>query len=156
TVKIIGEKFKQFLLVGVRYDSEISENLPDSNWQEFVLKHKGLLHPLARKKAGRKSFGGTDLFVFPKDLYSNIPPFNIGTLCYDAWLIYDVWQRQIPIINITLDIITIHQKHAIKTRSDNFWKEVAINKKFCPLKKDVRDADFILENGVLRQGKMSW
>lgn len=154
TVKIIRKKFKEFLLVGVRYDSEISEDLPDSNWQKFVLEHKGLLHPLALKKAGKKFFGGTDLFVFPKSLYPVVPPFNIGTLSYDAWLIYDAWHRRIPIINITLDIITVHQKHAIKTHSDNFWKEVAINKKFCPIKKDVRDADFILENGILRQGEM--
>ncbi|GAG97119.1 unnamed protein product [marine sediment metagenome] len=40
--------------------------------------------------------------------------------------------------------------------SDNFWKEVVINKKFCPVKKDVQDADFILENGVLRRGEMPW
>lgn len=154
TVEIIKEKFKQFLLVGIRYDSEIFEDLPDINWQKFVLRHKGLLHPLARKKVGRKSFGGTDLFVFPKGLYPVIPPFNIGTFYYDAWLIYDAWHRQIPIINVTLDIITVHQKHTIKTRSNNFWKEAAINKKFCLGKKDVRDADFILENGILRQGEM--
>ena len=150
TVEIIKKRFEQFLLVGIRYDSEISENLPDSNWQKFVLEHKGLLHPLAREKAGKKSFGGTDLFVFPKGLYLGIPPFNIGTFYYDAWLIYSIWQRQIPIIDITLDIIIVHQKHAVKTRSDNFWKEAAINKRFCPIKKDVRDANFILKNGILR------
>jgi len=153
-VELVRKKFEKFLMIGIRYDSEISQLLPTEDWKDFILMNKGLLHPFARRKEiGKTSVAGTDLFVFPKDLYPEVPPFNIGTFYYDAWLIYDAWRRQIPIIDITPDIMTIHQKHTVKTRTDNFWKEADINEKLCSGKKACRDANFILENGILQRNK---
>lgn len=153
-IKMIKEKFHVFLIVGIRYDSEISEKLPDSNWQEFVLKNKGLWHPLARRKEG-KSFGGCDLFVFPKGLLANTPPFVIGVACWDGWIPYNVKKRGIPKIDISESIDIVHQKHPARTLKPHFEIQQQRNKKLMTGKISARYADFFLIDGKLQRKRSS-
>ena len=149
-IEMIKEKFDDFLLMGIRYDSEISEKLPDSNWQEFVLKNKGLWHPLARRKEG-KSFGGCDLFVFPKGLLANTPPFVIGVACWDGWIPYDVKKRKIPIIDISESVSVIHQKHSARELKSYYQIQLQRNEKLMTGKISAQYADFFLINEKFEQ-----
>ena len=142
-IKIVKEKFHDFLLVGVRYDSNISEKLPDSNWREFVFKNKGLWHPIARRKIG-KAFGGTDLFVFPKGLLANTPPFAIGVSHWDGWIPYDIKKRKIPMIDISESVTVVHQKHPARTLKPHYEIQEQKNRKLMTGKKSAQDADFFL------------
>lgn len=148
-IEIVKEKFNNFLLVGVRYDSEISEKLPDSNWQEFVLRNKGLWHPLARRKEG-KSFGGTDLFIFPKGLLANTPPFIVGVSLWDGWIPYDVKKRGISMIDISKSIDIVHQKHPARELKPHYKIQLQRNRKLMTGKISARHADFFLIDGVFR------
>lgn len=155
-VETVKEKFNEFLLVGVRYDSEISEKLPDSNWREFVLENRGLWHPIARRKMG-KAFGGTDLFIFPKGLLTNIPPFAVGVTCWDGWIPYDIKRRKIPMIDISESIDMIHQKHPARTLKPYYDIQLQNNKKLMIGKKSAQDADFFLIDGKFeRQRSLSF
>lgn len=152
-VKTVQEQFTKFLMIATRYDSKIKEPLPSSDWQSFVLANKGLLHPLARRKMGKTSIGGMDIWVFPKGTYPKIPPLAIGRLNWDSWLVSDPYERHITIFDITKQISLIHQEHSLNLKEGAAKDEVEFNRNLVVgmNKKFVRDADFILENGQFKR-----
>ncbi len=96
---------EKFLLVGKRYDLDFDREIDFSRqWEkemiQFIRKY-GVLHRGA----------ASDYFVFPKGLFTKIPPFAIGRGAFDNWLIYDALRRKIPVIDATHFITAIHQNH---------------------------------------------
>lgn len=98
--------FQKFLIVGQRWDAEILSliNYEDPCWEnnlrEFAIKN-------------HKQFpGGIDYFIFPKGIFSRIPPFAIGRAGWDNWMIYHSRKLNIPTIDATQSIMAIHQNHS--------------------------------------------
>ncbi|MCK4818490.1 glycosyl transferase family 2, partial [bacterium] len=94
-----------FLLCGRRWDLDITEEIDFTNngWASEVLeqvKNEGKLHGLS----------GMDYFVFPRNLV-DMPAFAVGRPGWDAWLIYHMRSRRIPVIDATEAITVIHQNH---------------------------------------------
>ncbi len=52
-----------------------------------------------------------DFFVFPKDLYQDVPPLAIGRAWFDQWMIKAAAQRG-PVIDISALTPIVHQNHA--------------------------------------------
>lgn len=157
-VKTIHKRFSQFLAIATRYDSKIQEPLPISNWKPFVLKNKGIPHPLFRQAQGKKSVGGMDIWIFPKTLYPKIPPFLIGRLNWDSWLVSNIYERRIPIIDISEEIFLIHQLHLRhEYKKEPIKTEIEINRQLIIeiRKRYVRDADFILKDGKFEKKQRS-
>jgi len=155
-VKTMCKRFSQFLAIAARYDSKIQEPLPISNWRSFVLENKGIPHPLFRQTQGKKSVGGMDIWIFPKTLYPKIPPFLIGRLNWDSWLVSNVYERQIPIIDISEEIFLIHQLHLLhKYKKEPIKTEIEINRQLIIgiHKRFVKDANFILKDGKFEKNK---
>lgn len=95
-----------FLLVGQRWDLDLTEAIDFANpvWEKELrarLAEKGKLHPPT----------GIDYFVFPRNMYAEIPAFAIGRTTWDNWLIYRTRFLRIPVIDATEVIIAIHQNH---------------------------------------------
>jgi len=94
-----------FLLIGQRWDLDVTE-LTDfaSGWearlQERTLLH-GQLHPPA----------GSDYFVFPRPAFSEMPEFAIGRAGWDNWMIYHARQQGWPVIDGTPSLLVVHQNH---------------------------------------------
>ena len=102
------EKIKAplFLMIGQRWDVEIKENINfnEPNWADKLcsyIKSKGKLHGPS----------GIDYFVFPRKLQFNLPPFTVGRIGWDNWLIYYIRSLRIPVIDGTKVITAIHQNH---------------------------------------------
>lgn len=155
-IETVCKQFPQFLAIGTRYDSEIRELLPASNWRPFVLKHKGMFHPLTRRVQGKDSIGGMDIWIFPKTLYPRIPPFLMGRLNWDSWLVSNAYERHILLIDITGEITLVHQAHSLNRYEEMPAKaEVEINRNLVIRmhKKFVRDADFIFKDGEFKKDK---
>ena len=102
------EKIKKplFLMVGQRWDVEIRDkiNFNDPDWAGklcIYIKAKGKLHGPS----------GIDYFVFPRELEFELPPFTVGRIGWDNWLIYYIRSLRIPIIDATKVITVIHQNH---------------------------------------------
>jgi len=96
----------EFLLLSQRLDIEILDRLDfsDQNWE------KKILH-LARENG---EYGGptcNDCFLFPRGMYEDIPPFAVGRVGWDNWIIYHTLNRGIPIIDATQALTLIHQNH---------------------------------------------
>jgi hypothetical protein len=95
-----------FLLIGQRWDLDLDEVIDFANpvWEKELrarLAEKGKLHPHT----------GIDYFVFPRNMYAEIPAFAIGRPAWDNWLIYRTRFLGIPVIDATKVIVAIHQSH---------------------------------------------
>jgi predicted SAM-dependent methyltransferase len=98
--------FKKFLLTCQRVDLEVTEELDftAAAW-ESELRQQAAIHG--------QPFGplGMDLFIFPRGMYQDMPPFGIGRACWDNWLIFSTRSRRIPVIDATPTMTIVHQKH---------------------------------------------
>ncbi len=104
-VRAVSRQCEKFLIIGQRWDMDITEPLDFSpGWDQRLkarLTQEGRLHAPA----------GSDYFVFQRDQYTQIPNFVIGRPSWDNWMIYCALKLGWPVINATPDIEIIHQNH---------------------------------------------
>lgn len=103
--RLVAQQAKHFLLIGQRWDLDVRHVLDFSpGWEQLLLTdvhRRGHLHPPA----------GSDYFVFPHAMFSEMPDFAIGRAGWDNWMIYHARQQGYPVIDGTPSIIAIHQDH---------------------------------------------
>jgi len=104
-IKKIQQLEKDFLIVGRRWDLNISDELNfDVNWSDELIE-------LINKKGKLRAPTAMDFFVFPRNLFQDIPPFAIGRAGWDNWMIYHAVQQPWPVIDVTPSLKVIHQNH---------------------------------------------
>lgn len=95
----------EFILLGQRYDLDVDEKLEFSNnWPQKLrddVQKRGRLHPL----------GGSDYFIFPRGLISEIPDFAVGRAGWDNWMIFHGITRGWQVVDATPSLMVIHQNH---------------------------------------------
>lgn len=101
----VSTQSQRFLLVGQRWDLDITLPLDFiETWQDD-LRHRvhtqGHLHMAA----------GSDYFLFPRGLFTNIPDFAVGRAGWDNWMIYQARQQGWLVIDATPSVMAIHQNH---------------------------------------------
>ena len=98
--------FKEYLIIGQRYDLDITSAIDysDNNWEQNI-------NSLIEKQWDGKFCGGMDYFIFPRHCLEDIPPFAVGRGGWDNWIIYYVRKNMIPVIDATGCIRAIHQNH---------------------------------------------
>ncbi|MCK5054003.1 MAG: hypothetical protein KAR65_06975 [Anaerolineales bacterium] len=105
TIRWTYDAVSSFLIVGQRWDVNIRERLTFREEGAAALRSRltldGRLHPPA----------GSDYFVFPRDLLTDIPPFALGRAGWDNWMIYAGRAAQVPVIDATERITIVHQDH---------------------------------------------
>jgi hypothetical protein len=112
TIDLVQESEKNFLLVGRRWDAEIAEPLKISpGWEESFIKKTISLSKL-------HTGTGSDYFVFPRHLFSEIPPFAVGRAGWDNWMIYDGRCKHLAVIDASKEITVIHQNHDFRHFAD--------------------------------------
>jgi hypothetical protein len=94
-----------FVLLGQRYDLDVREALTfAADWPAKLradVNSHGKLHPQ----------GGSDYFIFPRHLFTDIPPFAIGRAGWDNWMIHHATTHPWLAIDATHDFLAIHQNH---------------------------------------------
>ena len=65
----------------------------------------------ARTDGRRHAPYAMDYFVFPKGLWTGIPPFAIGRTLWDNWLVYRALGQGVPVVDASRAITAIHQQH---------------------------------------------
>src|SRR5881398_2899301 len=96
----------RFLMLGQRWDLDLrtSWDFDQRDWEARLraeAQARGSLHP----------YTGVDYYVFPKGLWGEIPPFAVGRVVYDNWLIWRARSRGVAVIDATRAVISIHQNH---------------------------------------------
>lgn len=94
------------LLVGCRTDMYVSREIEfsDSNWERD-------LRAESERVGSLHSHRGMDYFLFPRGLWDEVPPFAIGRLAWDNWLVYDARRRGFRVVDATRSVKVIHQNH---------------------------------------------
>ena len=103
--KQVAKQKERFLLIGQRWDLDVSSLLDfspgwDSRIRSEVREHGRLHFP-----------AGSDYFVFPRVLYTDVPDFAIGRAGWDNWMIYHAKQQDWTVVDGTPSIMVIHQNH---------------------------------------------
>ncbi len=101
----VMEQEKNFLLVGQRWDLDVQRDLEFlEGWEKDFdedLKARGRRHPA----------GGSDYFVYPREVFQDIPAFAIGRSGWDNWMFYKARREGWKLINCSNAINIIHQDH---------------------------------------------
>lgn len=103
----VKEKHSEFLMVGRRWDVDITEPLlfDKSDWQ-----HE--LHEFALAFGKQRTPDWIDYFAFTRGLYRPaLPPFVIGRVFWDNWLLWKVWNAKHPVVDASASVIGVHQNH---------------------------------------------
>ncbi len=101
----VADQAKEFLIVGQRWDLDLPHLFDFSpGWDQRLrqeVQRRGRLHAPA----------GSDYFVFPRNLFNEMPDFAIGRAGWDNWMIYQARQRGWTVVDGTPSILAIHQDH---------------------------------------------
>lgn len=99
---------QRFLMVGLRWKVRIDEELDfsSSTWETQ-------LKTMARNHGERESYvnGGEDYFVFNRGLMESIPPFALGRMHWDSWLVYYAKKVGAHLVDATEMVTVVHQNH---------------------------------------------
>jgi len=124
-VEAVVVRMSKFLIVGQRWDVDIKHayDFSSADWEtglRWLMARTGKLHAPT----------GIDFFCFPRGTYANVPPFAIGRLAWDNWLVWRARSKRVPVVDVTDAVAVIHQSHdyaadTIKGRkSDGHWVEL--------------------------------
>lgn len=105
-VTLASKRFEKFLMVGARLDCDIKTEIDFSNpeavasMMDDALKN-GLMHGAT----------GMDYFAFRPGLWDHIPPFALGRVAWDTWLLHDILRMKHPVVDCTHFATIVHQNH---------------------------------------------
>lgn len=106
SVELISRWKKSCLMVGQRWNIDLDQALDfeQDNWEE-QLRH-------CVRQRGKPSLSyWIDYFVFPRGLYKNIPPFAIGRLAFDNWLLWKARSLGAALVDASEAVMAVHQNH---------------------------------------------
>jgi hypothetical protein len=105
-VKRVREEHSQFLMVGRRCDTEITVPLKFGNkdWDR-------LLRRRVSWNGRRRGPEWIDYFVFSRGLYVDVPPFVVGRVFWDNWLVWKALASNHPVIDASGSVLAVHQNH---------------------------------------------
>ena len=157
SAKFVGETLKQFLIVSQRWDLDIESPLteptaPSLDFEEKV-KKDGLRHPR----------GGSDIFIFPRECYENIPELVVGRAGWDNWMIYHARCQHWGVVDASSSMTVIHQSHDYRHlpggKPHYRHPETEENIRLGGGKLTIftlDDAQFVLDNGRIKRWCITW
>jgi hypothetical protein len=97
---------KRFLMVGRRWDSDITAPINFSNpaWEED-------LRAFVLREGFQRLYYNIDYFAFSRGIYTLIPPLAIGRVWWDHWLIWKASQEKAAVIDASDVVMAMHQNH---------------------------------------------
>jgi hypothetical protein len=96
----------RFLMIGRRWDTDITEPIDFSRptWDKELL-------ALAYSTGIQRGYHNIDYFLFPRDLYMEIPTLVIGRVGWDPWLVGKAHALGLPIADVSDRVCAVHQNH---------------------------------------------
>ncbi|MCJ7533018.1 MAG: hypothetical protein MUO64_18605 [Anaerolineales bacterium] len=105
-LKTVSSRMSKFLLTGQRWNVDISKvwDFDSPDWESSLCSYVDQNGELYSLKA-------IDYIVFPRGMYTDIPPFALGRFLWDNWLIYHACKLRVPIVDATASVKITHQNH---------------------------------------------
>jgi len=109
----VSNQAERFLVIGQRWDMEINHPIDfSSGWQNRL--NEGVA-----TSSRLHSPAGSDYFIFPRLVFTEIPDFAIGRAGWDNWMIFHAREQGWQVIDATPSIRVIHQNHDYSHLPDN-------------------------------------
>jgi len=105
-IEDLSRRLPRFLMLGRRWDTDITTPIDFSrpDWDKELL-------ALARSSGIQRAYHNMDYFVFARGLYTEIPPFVIGRVGWDPWLVGKAHSLAVPVVDVSDRVCAIHQNH---------------------------------------------
>ena len=95
----------KFMMTGRRTDLEMAERLSfDSGWEEQLQKDV-----VERGKLSHAT--GIDFWAYTRGLFDGMPPFAVGRIATESWLLYRARLMKADVIDSTQVVASIRQNH---------------------------------------------
>ena len=104
-IRNVASQAEQFLLIGQRWDLEVTEPLTFEG--EWVPALKSSMH----KDGKLHTRTGSDYFIFPRSCFPEIPDFSVGRAGWDNWMIYQARRQGWLAVDCSAELDIIHQEH---------------------------------------------
>ena len=104
-IEQVKASVRQFLIVSKRVNVDVAVEIGfERGWEKLL-----------RGQATRSGVDGhhtaIDVFVFPREMYDDVPDFAIGRLWFDHWLIKAARKNRIPVVDVSPMAPVLHQNH---------------------------------------------
>lgn len=108
-VRRVKSAYKNFLVVGRRWNVDISEPIDFSSpaWQSSV-------RQAALTQNQIQDYWFIDYFTFSRGLFKDVPPLVVGPIYWDNWMVWKGLQTGMPVLDISPGVIAVHQNHEYK------------------------------------------
>lgn len=94
-----------FLVVGQRWDLNVTQPLRfEEDWAAD-------LRARTYREGEQHRPAGSDYFIYPRSLFTDMPAFAIGRAGWDNWMIYKALLQNWYVIDATPSLMIIHQNH---------------------------------------------
>lgn len=101
----VSAQAERYLIVGQRWDLEVNTHLDfTSGWEERL---QSDLH----SNGAQHLPSGSDYFIYPRNLFCQLPNFAIGRAGWDNWMIFYAKKNTWCVIDASPSITAIHQSH---------------------------------------------
>jgi hypothetical protein len=102
--RVLNARFASFLAVGESWDAPLEHALDfGAAWGKDV--------DAAMRRSRRRGAGALDFFLFTDDLFRELPPFAIGRVGFDNWLVWRAGAEGGAVIDVTRAVRPLHQRH---------------------------------------------
>lgn len=106
TVDTVASQMSEFLIVAQRWDVDLKSawDFASRSWETALCSLVAQIGVLHDEEA-------MDFFVFPRGMFTDIPPFAIGRMAWDNWLMWRARSTGIPVVDVTPAAVVVHQNH---------------------------------------------
>lgn len=124
-VPTLMNNFTEYFITGVRTNVRYTEDLPLDTWDDV-------------KSAARQGvlfeYQSQDFFISGRASYpwQQVPPFVVGRVGYDNWLVGHAVQSHIPVIDVTETVVSVHLTDEEGNKAGDSTADHDINTKLIP------------------------
>ncbi len=113
------QKLPQFLIVGRRTDTEITEPIDFSleNWQQTLAQR-------AKQTGILRFYHNIDYFAFSRGLYRQMPEIVVGRVYWDHWMLWKALNSHCAVVDVSQSVCAVHQNHDYSHVPEG-WKSVS-------------------------------
>lgn len=105
-IERVSDWTKRYLIVGRRWDTDVTAPL-DFTCAEWGTK----LRELVFREGIKRLYYNIDYFVFPRGLYTSIPPLAVGRRYWDNWAVWNASAEKALVVDASEVVVAVHQNH---------------------------------------------
>ncbi len=106
-VEAVSSRAQRFLMAGRVWRAHIAGawDFRDLDWETRLRSY------VRRYGEQAPAPGNSDFFVFPRGLWTSMPPIAIGRGFWECWLVYEARRLRASVIDASLAVMAVHQNH---------------------------------------------